>query len=133
MAEHPLDFAAMAAYGAFAISATSRLGQMPDWQHVPPEARADWRAVADAVRMVVAADERQRIYAEIGSDHHVTFTEDRWTVEHSLECRLSGQMPQCAYHQAIAAIAADFEPADLGRWRIASISEGLPDLERADD
>jgi hypothetical protein len=46
-----LELAAMAAYGAFALSSADRGYDWPDWQHMPPESHADWRAVADAVRM----------------------------------------------------------------------------------
>jgi hypothetical protein len=63
----------------------------------------------------------------------VVFTEDRWTVEHSVECRLSGRMHECGHHAAVARITAEFDPEMAGRWRIASIdSDGLPDLVRAD-
>lgn len=51
---HPLDLAAIAAYGAFAMSSEDRLGEMPPWSSLPPEARADWRAVADAAQMAAA-------------------------------------------------------------------------------
>ena len=47
-----LEIAARAAYGAFQLSAADRLGEMPPWENIPPDARADWRAVADAVLMV---------------------------------------------------------------------------------
>ena len=46
-----LELAAMAAYGAYAISTANRV-EMPPWEALPPDARADWRAVADAVLMV---------------------------------------------------------------------------------
>ena len=49
-----LELAAIAAYGAFAQSSADRLGEMPPWAAIPPGARADWRAVADAVQMVTA-------------------------------------------------------------------------------
>jgi hypothetical protein len=48
---HP-DLAAMAAYEAFAASTFDRLGPMPRWDQIPEDARADWRAVADAVVMI---------------------------------------------------------------------------------
>lgn len=54
-----LEIAAMAAYGAFVISSADRLGEMPPWEALPPEARADWRAVADAVLMVAALRDTQ--------------------------------------------------------------------------
>jgi len=50
----PLELAAIGAYQAFAQSSADRLGEMPPWGALPPEARADWRAVADAVQMVGA-------------------------------------------------------------------------------
>jgi hypothetical protein len=76
--------------------------------------------------------ERERIYTELGNEHHVIFTEDGWTVEHSVECRLSGHMHECAYYTAIASIAGQFEPGFAGRWRIAAINgDGKPELERA--
>ena len=91
------------------------------------------REVDRRIGTAVAAAERARIYAELGNDHFVIFTEDRWTVEHSVECRLSGQMPECAYHEAIADIAADGpDPEMMGRWLISEIdSAGLPSLTRA--
>lgn len=90
------------------------------------------RRILDAVAPEIRADERQRVYAELGSEHYVIFTEDRFTVEHSVECKLSGHMHECAYHEAIALIADEYDPDRLGRWRITGISEGLPDLERAE-
>jgi hypothetical protein len=96
------------------------------WGSVPP----------DPVRCLIAAAvvaERERIYAELGNDHYVIFTEDRWTIEHSVECRLIAHMHECAYHTAISLITAEFDPDMAGRWRIDGIdSEGLPELTRAD-
>jgi hypothetical protein len=46
------DIFAVAAYEAFRISAGDRLGGLPPWPQIPPDARADWRAVADAVVMI---------------------------------------------------------------------------------
>lgn len=66
-------------------------------------------------------------------DHFVTFTEDRWFIEHSLPCRIAGNMGTCAYHAAIVEVSDDDTDPDLGRWRITEIdTEGLPALERAD-
>jgi hypothetical protein len=73
---------------------------------------------------------REHLYAQIGNDHWVIFTEDGWTTEHSIECRLSGHMHECAWHEAVQRM--DFGPDALGRWKITGISEGLPDLERAE-
>jgi hypothetical protein len=89
------------------------------------------KMVAAAAPHIVTA-ERQRIYAQLGNDHYVIFTEDNWTVEHSVECRLSGRMHECSWFEAIRRITTGWEPAMLGRWRITGISEGLPDLERAE-
>ena len=49
-----------------------------------------------------------------------------------MECKLSGHMHECGYHTAVRAIADEYDPGRPGRWRITGISEGLPDLERAD-
>ncbi len=79
-----------------------------------------------------AATERKRIYALLGEDHYVIFTADRWTIEHSVECRLSGHMHECEYHAATDRFA-EFDPDMAGRWRIDGIdSEGLPELVRVD-
>jgi hypothetical protein len=87
--------------------------------------------VLEAAAPHIAAAERGRIYAELGNDHYVIFTEDRWTVEHSVECRISGHMPECDYHAAVRLIADEYDPDRAGRWRITGIdSEGLPSLER---
>jgi hypothetical protein len=60
MTELPvMEVAAMAAYAAFAFSSVDRLGEMPPWTALPPDARADWRAVADAVQSVIALRSRQ--------------------------------------------------------------------------
>lgn len=93
-------------------------------------------AVVDARRSLEAAVPaiRQQVYDELGHDHYVIFTEDRWTVEHSVACRLSGRMSECEYHAAVDEVfwgAPD--PDQLGRWRISGIdSAGMPDLERAE-
>jgi hypothetical protein len=95
-------------------------------------ARAEVMVPESAVAEAVAA-ERERIYAELGNDHHVIFTEDRWTIEHSVECRLSGHMHECSEHEAIALIAGEYDPDMAGRWRIDGVdSEGLPSLTRAE-
>jgi hypothetical protein len=92
------------------------------------------REVLGAAAPLIAAAERERIYDLLGHDHYVIFTEDRWTVEHSVECKLSGHMHECRYHEAIALIADEYDPATLGRWRIDDIDdEGLPSLTRADN
>jgi hypothetical protein len=97
--------------------------------------------VADhQVRRLIAAAviaERERIYAELGVDHYVIFTEDAWTLVHSADCRLAGDMVSgCTYWTALkhADLTNELAPEMLGRWRIGSIdSEGLPSLVRAED
>lgn len=122
---------------------------MPDATPVPPEAdikaaarkighamitRRSPREIALAVWPLIAAAERERLYAELGNDHYVIFTEDRWTVEHSIECRLSGHMPECAYHAAVARVAFEFDQGIAGRWRIVSINaDGEPELDAGPD
>lgn len=80
----------------------------------------------------IAAAERARLYAELGNDHYVIFTRDGWTTEHSVECRLSGRMSECEWHEAVRRFAGEFDPDLLGRWRITGVSEGRPGLERAE-
>jgi len=65
------------------------------------------------------------------ADHFVIFDEDAWVVEHSLECRMSGEMQRgCEWQRSIQAIGDDMR-GEPGRWRITGIdSEGLPSLER---
>lgn len=79
---------------------------------------------------------REHLYEQIGNDHWVIFTEDGWSTEHSIECRLSGHMHECVYHEAIRRVSGNRDPGEiapmLGRWKITSISEGLPGLERAE-
>lgn len=87
---------------------------------------------AKAIEHAVAA-ERERIYDLLGRDHYVIFTEDRWTVEHSVDCRLSGRMPECEYHAAVVRISGEFDPAMAGRWLITAIDpNGEPALVRDD-
>lgn len=90
------------------------------------------RNILAGVAPLIVAAERARLYAELGNEHYVIFTRDRFTVEHSVECKLSGHMHECGYHTAVRAIADEYDPGRPGRWRITGISEGLPDLERAD-
>ena len=85
--------------------------------------------MATLAQPAIAAAERERVYTLLGNDHFVIFTEDRWTIEHSVECRLSGHMPECAYHAAIAGAATAYDPGMAGRWRITAISSyGIPPL-----
>lgn len=81
----------------------------------------------------VAALIGEALAAALGDGHYVTFTADRWTVEHSIDCRLSGRMPTCEWHSAIEHATAERppEPHDLGRWKIVEILGGLPVLTRA--
>jgi hypothetical protein len=67
-------------------------------------------------------------------DHFVTFTKYNWSIEHSLQCRMDGEMQRgCKFERAIVTVSAGGPYDDqLGRWRITDIdSEGLPSLERA--
>jgi hypothetical protein len=71
---------------------------------------------------------RARILAELGADHFVVFAGDRWTMEHSAQCRLSGAMSECEFHTAMARVEAG--PMS-GRWRMTGVNDdGLPVLER---
>jgi hypothetical protein len=68
-----------------------------------------------------ATAERVRLYAMLGNDHYVFFTEDGWTTEHSIECRLSGHMHECDYHTMMAPFANEHGAEMPGRWRIVSV------------
>ncbi len=80
----------------------------------------------------LSVDQAVEVLGSVWPDHFVIFTEDRWTVEHSFACRLSGEMHACPAHKAIATIAEDgYDVNMVGRWRITRVdSEGLPSLER---
>jgi hypothetical protein len=74
---------------------------------------------------------RAEVYDHLGHDHFVIFTEDGWTTEHSIECRLSGRMHECTIHSAIGRWA-NVDPPLPGRWRVVSAEGPVPVLERAD-
>lgn len=83
------------------------------------------RRALDAVAPYFAAAERERLYTELGNDHYVIFTRNGWTVEHSVECRLSGRMHACDYHAAIVGLGRRGFDEDLtGRWLIEAIGPG---------
>jgi hypothetical protein len=67
------------------------------------------------------------------SEHFVTFDRERWTMEHSLHCRMDGDMQAgCPSENAVTKIGNPGRDT-YGRWRIVAIdSEGLPLLERAE-
>jgi hypothetical protein len=101
---------------------------LPPWSGLPAEIREAWEIAGEAI----AQHARASLYAELGNDHYVHFTEDGWTTEHSVECRLSGHMHECEYHTAVSRVAGEYDPDRVGRWKITSLdSEGLPSLERA--
>lgn len=114
-----------------------------DWAREQRDPKASWltpweeldagqREVDMRIGEAVALAEREQIYAELGNDHYVIFTENGWTVEHSMECRLSGHMHECPHHEAVSLVADLPMPSMLGRWRIAGIdSAGLPILSPA--
>jgi hypothetical protein len=80
--------------------------------------RAGWEALA----------------ALIGSDHYVVFDiQSDWIVEHSIECRLSGNMAGCEWHKAIERMAMEFNPNYQGRWLIKDPGDETtpPLLERS--
>jgi hypothetical protein len=123
-----------------AIGSTSRAGDADAWAEAGGKtvgallARRDLlTAILAAAARVIREDERKRLFAELGNDHFVIFKPDGWTTEHSVECRLSGRMSECKWHEAVKRIADGYDPELAGRWRIADIdSEGLPSLERVE-
>jgi hypothetical protein len=113
-----------------------------DEEFTPVDNGVDYRQARIAVETVlaqaapvIAAAERQKLYEELGNDHYVIFTEDGWTTEHSVECRLSGHMHECAYHDAASRFVGrhNIWPAWPGRWLITAIDDnGEPVLVRAE-
>ena len=102
-----------------------------DWRTNIILGRSDVEATAHEAFCAGWEAQRERLYAELGNDHYVIFTEDHWTIEHSVECRLSGHMHECEYHTAARRAADECNPWP-GRWRINGIDgDGLPSLERA--
>jgi hypothetical protein len=101
-----------------------------------PGSRFEGKMLEDVQAEAVIRRVREYIYEQLGNEHYVIFTEDAWATEHSIECRLSGHMHECAYHAAIGKVFRRAEAEEiapmLGRWKITSISEGLPGLERAE-
>lgn len=68
------------------------------------------------------------------ADHFVTFDAEGWYIEHSLACRMSGEMKAgCRFQSAIRSIADLPDAERMGYWRITAIDAmGLPSLERAE-
>jgi hypothetical protein len=101
----------------------------PAWEDLDERAKPAWRNLA----AVIAQAEQERIYDQLGHDHFVVFSRDRWTVEHSVECRLSGHMAECDIHSAIAEDPDDYRArAGYGRWRIVLADDGYLDLVQSD-
>lgn len=71
----------------------------------------------------------------LGDGHYVDFAPLRWTVEHSIDCRLSGRMSECDVHTGIVAWIEDRDveyDAFKGRWLIRGFdASGTPALDRA--
>ena len=65
----------------------------------------------------------------LGNEHYVTYTEDDFTVEHSLDCRLSGKMQEpCEFHHAAGLTFSVYSLA--GRHLITGIDQnGYAELE----
>lgn len=62
-------------------------------------------------------------------DHFVTFTDTSWIVEHSLQCRMDGEMQRgCKYQRYIDKITIEPD-GTRGRWRIVCDAVGLLRLE----
>lgn len=90
------------------------------------------RNATSATGSLLADEGFDRIVA-LWPDHFLILAEDSWMTEHSMECRLSGEMPTCRYHRAAANMMDGVPPPeDWGRWLITGIdSEGCMSLERS--
>jgi len=122
--------------GDEALAAAVRAGTDAQWfvaGHArQPETRLRERTAIMTEALKAAEPHiRAAIYAELGNEHHVIFTEDGWTVEHSVECRLSGHMHECGYFTAASLVADEYRPVMAGRWKITGVdSQGRAALER---
>ncbi len=93
-----------------------------------PEA---YRRAVDRALDVAEQAIRTEVYDMLGHDHYVIFGPDGWVVEHSVDCRLAGQMADCEYHEAVRVTIGLGAPV-AGRWCITHLDDdGLPVLERA--
>ena len=103
-------------------------------QVVPLDFAITDRLEADGFCLLKVENDRVQIIEQ--PDHWVTFAETGWFVEHSLDCRMGGDMINCPYHASIERWAAEFQrPADNGkRYCIVRIDErGFPVLHRKTD
>jgi hypothetical protein len=104
-------------------------------EHQPKYMRGHQPYGCQDIRQVIGARvlaERERLYAELGSDHYVIFASDGWVIEHSVECRLGGRMHECEHHAAVGRVIGARAPI-AGRWLITAIDpNGEPALVRAD-
>jgi hypothetical protein len=87
------------------------VGEAP-WQ-VTPVARAEIGSDADRhlAEQIVAAIEASQ------PDHIIEITEDRWTIQHSMACRVDGRLFDCPVNRAAYRLAIANWPDDMGRYR----------------
>lgn len=97
-----------------------------------PGSRFEGRTLESVQAEAVVRRVREHLYEQVGNEHYVIFTDDGWSTEHSIECRLSGHMHECAHHETIREMVGKYGPYVNGRWKIARITAGLPVLERAE-
>ncbi len=55
----------------------------------------------------------------LGNEHYVTYSEDGWVVEHSLDCRLAGTLGTCNFNEAAGEMGPNLDDEfQLGRYRM---------------
>lgn len=89
------------------------------------EARTIVQALHDA-GLVILPDEPH---------HYVTFDDNGWFIEHSVECRVNRTLGTCEHNDGIRQFADRLtaDNAPLGRWLIRGFdAHGTPALDRAD-
>lgn len=65
------------------------------------------------------------------ADHFVNFTDDGWSIEHSLECRMSGEMQRgCDVEAEVRRLTNDGDPGERGRFLVV-VAEGTMAFEQA--
>jgi hypothetical protein len=70
-------------------------------------------------------------------DHIVEFTEDRWAIQHSVDCRIKGQLLDCEINRAVTHDTSRGRPewiSKLGRYKVSIDAEsGDAFYERIED
>jgi hypothetical protein len=90
------------------------------------EDTGSWRVTADS--LIDGVETRGYRIVRDDPNHYVNLTEDdRWFIEHSLDCRINGTIGTCKFNRAIMDLPEELRIP--GRYRILGIVHGIPTLE----